>query len=414
MKLHRNRWTAVGLACLLAVSGWSVPCTATDHHATAGHKWSNGKCSVCGYMCMHTDNQHNSTLVKTEEKNPTCTETGNIAYWTCSECGLRFRDEAGNNALTDGDEVLPALTHHYPENPVQTDWKKDKTLHWLECGRDDCSDREGSIKEKDGHTYVGDICSVCGFKRTHVHDLSPVPAKEANCTEAGYSPYYACSGCDSLFASVFGNVSVDRADLTIPATGHKYDGYLQDAEGHWRQCSVCGEATAKESHNFSESSCTTCGYQKPADAETKTDSNTSTSTYSSSGSSHHDDDSADATDKSQKGRWVQDEKGWYFRRNDGSYPKSGWSKLYWLGKEYWYYFDENGYMKLGWLDVNGRRYYMNPVIGTNSGKMLTGWQKIENQWYYFFTETGAKEGTLLRDTVTPDNYQVDQDGVWKQ
>ena len=378
------------------------------------HTWSDGKCTVCNCECTHTE----STLVKTEAKAPTCTETGNIEYWTCSECGLKFRDEAGNSKLTDGNAVLPALTHHYPENPVQPGWNKTETSHWLECDRDDCSDQEGSIKEKDEHTYVGDICSVCGFKRTHVHDLSPVPAKEASCTEAGHKIYYVCSGCDSLFASRLGNVSVDRADLTIPATGHKYDGYLQAAEGHWQECSVCGEATAKESHNFSGSTCTTCGYQKPetekeetnTDTETKTETNTTTT--SSSGGSHH--DSAEVTDNSQKGRWVQNEKGWYFRQNNCSYPKNGWSKLYWLGKEYWYYFDENGYMKLGWLDVNGDRYYLNPVIGTNSGKMLTGWQLIDQKWYYFSTEQGAKEGSLLRNTVTPDNYQVDQDGVWKQ
>ena len=215
--------------------------------------------------------------------------------------------------------------------------------------------------------------------------MTLVPKKEASCTEAGHEPYYACSGCNALFKDGISAFSVSLADLTIPATGHKYDG----------------------------NTCVTCGYQKPeANTNTETKTETNTSTTRSSGGSHH--DSADVTDNSQKGRWVQDEKGWYFRRDDGSYPKSGWTKLKWLGKEYWYYFDENGYMKLGWLDVNGDRYYLNPVIGTNSGKMVTGWQQIDQKWYYFSTEAGAKEGSLLRNTVTPDNYRVDENGIWQQ
>ena len=380
----------------------------------AEHIWNDGKCTVCDHVCEHTDSNRESMLVKTEENTPTCTKAGNIEYWTCSECGLKFADEAGTNKLDDGGEVSPALNHHYPENPVQTDWKKYGSYHWLECDRDNCSDQKSSIKDEAAHTYVGDTCSVCGYERAHDHyGFIRAYAKEATCTEAGHDVYYTCSGCNALFKDGIGAFPVSLADLTIPATGHKYDSYLQDTEGHWQQCSVCGEATAKESHHYNGNICVTCGYQKPeANTNTETKTETNTSTTRSSGGSHH--DSADVTDNSQKGRWVQDEKGWYFRRDDGSYPKSGWMKLKWLGKEYWYYFDENGYMKLGWLDVNGSRYYLNPVIGTNSGKMLTGWQQIDQKWYYFSTETGAKEGSLLRNTVTPDNYRVDENGIWQQ
>ena len=387
------------------------PCTASECPAKesylqdgyAEHEWSDGKCTVCDYECAHTDNQNISTLVKTEAKTPTCTEAGNIAYWTCSECGLKFADEAGTNKLADDDEVSPELKHDYGTPEV---WQQTEDEHYKQCLRTTCSNIPGSIKERAAHNYetaTSQVCMVCKYDRGHQHSLTLVPKKEASCTEAGHKAYYSCSGCNALFADGFGALSVSLADLTIPATGHKYDSYLQDTEGHWQQCSVCGEATAKDSHHYNGNICVTCGYQK---------SETNTSTTRSSGGSHH--DSADVTDNSQKGRWVQDEKGWYFRRDDGSYPKSGWTKLKWLGKEYWYYFDENGYMKLGWLDVNGDRYYLNPVIGTNSGKMLTGWQQIDQKWYYFSTETGAKEGSLLRNTVTPDNYRVDENGIWQQ
>ena len=86
-------------------------------------------------------------LVKTEKKTPTCTKAGNIEYWTCSECGLKFADEAGANKLKAGSEVLQASGHSYPINPTQEDWKKDEESHWLECALgSDCSGLTDSKK----------------------------------------------------------------------------------------------------------------------------------------------------------------------------------------------------------------------------------------------------------------------------
>ena len=233
----------------------------TFHHIE--HTWSNGKCTDCNYECKHTNSDGQSMLVKTEKKTPTCTKAGNIEYWTCSECGLKFADEAGANKLKAGSEVLQASGHSYPINPTQEDWKKDEESHWLECALgSDCSDLTDSKKNEEVHHFEGDICTVCGYNK-HVHALEVVEAVEATCTTAGNKTYYKCSGCDSLYASRLGSIPVSYADLIIPATGHKYDGYLQDAEGHWQQCSVCGESTAKESHHFSGNICDTCGYQKP-------------------------------------------------------------------------------------------------------------------------------------------------------
>lgn len=46
----------------------------------------------------------------------------------------------------------------------------------------------------------------------------------------------------------------------------------------------------------------------------------------------------------QKTGWLKDEKGWWYRYEDGTYPMNEWKKLEWEGKESWYYFDERGYM----------------------------------------------------------------------
>ncbi len=58
------------------------------------------------------------TLVKTEAKDPTATENGNIAYWTCQNCGKLFRDEAGTQEITLEETILPA-TGSEPTDPSE-------------------------------------------------------------------------------------------------------------------------------------------------------------------------------------------------------------------------------------------------------------------------------------------------------
>ena len=78
------------------------------------------------------------------------------------------------------------------------------------------------------------------------------------------------------------------------------------------------------------------------------------------------------------GQWVQDAKGWWYRRADGTYPANKWEEL--GGK--WYFFDENGYMKTGWIDWEGKSYYC------------------------------SENGDMLTNCMTPDNYLVGEDGAW--
>ena len=50
------------------------------------------------------------TMVKHSEMPATCTEPGNIAYWQCETCGIRFADEEGTEEITSVE--TPALGHH--------------------------------------------------------------------------------------------------------------------------------------------------------------------------------------------------------------------------------------------------------------------------------------------------------------
>ena len=111
------------------------------------------------------------------------------------------------------------------------------------------------------------------------------------------------------------------------------------------------------------------------------------------------------------GQWVQDEKGWWYKRADGSYPKNSWGYEAYNGKSYWYYFLDSGYMATGWVDVNGSKYYLFPNSDGWKGRMLTGWQWIDGNCYYLDSQ-GQNEGALYRNTTTPDGYAVDAEGRW--
>ena len=112
------------------------------------------------------------------------------------------------------------------------------------------------------------------------------------------------------------------------------------------------------------------------------------------------------------GEWVKDEKGWWYKRQDGSYPKSTWGYEAYNGKSYWYYFLDSGYIATGWVDLNGSKYYLFPGSDGWMGRMLTGWQWIDGYCYYFGTDSGNNEGHLYRNEKTPDGYQVDNEGRW--
>ncbi len=109
--------------------------------------------------------------------------------------------------------------------------------------------------------------------------------------------------------------------------------------------------------------------------------------------------------------WSQSAGGWQYKEN-GTPVKDAWRFLSYNGVSYWYYFDGNGMMKTGWIDLNGSRYYLYPVSDGHMGRMLIGWNLIEGVWYYFETEAGKDQGHMYSSERTPDGYYVGPDGAW--
>lgn len=53
--------------------------------------------------------------------------------------------------------------------------------------------------------------------------------------------------------------------------------------------------------------------------------------------------------------WVKNDRGWWYQKEDGSYPASCWMEI----NGQWYLFDQDGYMLTGWQQVDGGWYYLN-------------------------------------------------------
>ena len=122
------------------------------------------------------------------------------------------------------------------------------------------------------------------------------------------------------------------------------------------------------------------------------------------------------------GRWIQNADGSWSYQTGTSPMTNRWVCIYnpyaderRRQKRYgWFKFGPDGKMLIGWVtDTDGNIYYLNPASDGTRGMMLIGWQQIDGKWYYFSKDEGSGTmGALLRNTITPDGYHVDQTGAW--
>lgn len=113
-----------------------------------------------------------------------------------------------------------------------------------------------------------------------------------------------------------------------------------------------------------------------------------------------------------KGNWNQEGETWSFIMEDGQPAVSRWICTEWNGTYQWYYFDQEGKMADGWIDIDGQTFYLAPESDGTRGQMVTGWKLIDGVWYYFNTDSDGTKGILLKNTVTPDGFSVDEEGRW--
>ncbi len=111
--------------------------------------------------------------------------------------------------------------------------------------------------------------------------------------------------------------------------------------------------------------------------------------------------------------WDEDaeENIWYYFGSDGKYAVSEWQVI--DGKSY--YFNEDGHMQTGKLELNGYTYYLGDE---GDGVMKTGWVQLENEddsidkdmiWHYF-----DSKGRMVIDQIDrkiDGDYYTFEDGI---
>ena len=120
---------------------WTVDTEATC--TTSGSK--SHHCERCGAKGDITEIPATGhDLTKTEAKEPTCTEDGNIEYWYCENCKKYFSDANATEEITD--VVIPATGHHYVNGTC------------TECGQRDPDYRPDPDPISYYNIYVEEVC----------------------------------------------------------------------------------------------------------------------------------------------------------------------------------------------------------------------------------------------------------------
>ena len=95
------------------------------------------------------------------------------------------------------------------------------------------------------------------------------------------------------------------------------------------------------------------------------------------------------------GTWKQKGENWYYINNKTGFPEIGW--VYDAGTKHWYYTDEEGKMKTGWLEEDSNKYYLN-INGTQEfpeGSLITGIYTIGEKEFVFNDSTTGVIGSLI-------------------
>ena len=180
----------------------------TNHTFGEWETVTDSTCTATGtkkHTCTGCDYSETGVIEKKAHKpehhdrvEPTCTTTGSIEYWQCSNCMQKFSDAACTTVVTD--VTLPVADH----------------------------------------------------------TLTKTDAKAATCTEAGNTEYWSCSVCSKWFSDSEGkNEIMDKTSVVIPATGHTADdsGWNSNGTDHWHVCAICKEKFDEAAHTGGTATC---------------------------------------------------------------------------------------------------------------------------------------------------------------
>ena len=222
---------------------------------------SDTDCNICGYRRdIIPPHIHDLKLVPAVPA--TCVSAGNIEHYRCEECRQMFRDDGGNEPVTEDEVKIPPLGHDWQaatcETPKTckragcsateggplghdwtTGWMSDAGFHWHECLRENCGEKSGHaahIPGPEATEAAPQTCTECGYviapalEHTHVYDRQSTDARylkaAAGCTTKAV--YFCSCAC--------GEAGTETFEAGTPL-GHEWGRYIvtvaatQESEG---------------------------------------------------------------------------------------------------------------------------------------------------------------------------------------
>ena len=237
------------------------------------------KCKNCDKVMDKAE----GTISSETTKEAGCTEEGEITYTAVFPKDSAYAEQTEKVTVAalghvepedDGDcttavicERCNAVIKAAKDHDWSDSWTKDASGHWHACQNDGCT------KKKDEADHTPDIseptddtdqkCTVCEYiiapKKSHVHTLQKIEAKEATCTTEGNKEYYKCETCGHFFADEAATKEVMEGDMIIPARGHDYANLVYTWSEDYttctavQKCNNCDTVNATEKVNSTSS-----------------------------------------------------------------------------------------------------------------------------------------------------------------
>ncbi|MBR4121619.1 MAG: hypothetical protein IKT95_07695, partial [Spirochaetales bacterium] len=230
-----------------------VHTAAVEPTCTASGNKEYWTCSECGHVFSDAGAQNmiapytvvlpkkGHSPVHTASLAPTCTASGNLEYWTCSECGRHFLDESCTQEVSAQALVLPAIGHDVRHvSAIAATCTSEGRLEYWYCTV--C----GKLWADEGLTHAISEAETVVAKLGH--SLEHHAAVETGCTTVGNIEYWSCTVCGKLFGDANGVSEITPASTAIAAKGHNPQTYVAPVAatcetdgntGYWI-CSDCG------------------------------------------------------------------------------------------------------------------------------------------------------------------------------
>ncbi|OOM16506.1 N-acetylmuramoyl-L-alanine amidase family protein [Clostridium saccharobutylicum] len=157
--------------------------------------------------------------------------------------------------------------------------------------------------------------------------------------------------------------------------------------------------TVSQNSTTNNTSTDTANNTTTNNTSTNTTSNTTTNDINTNNNSQN----QTTSNNTVVSKWVKDTVSdkWKYYNDKGDQVKGNW--FYYINDNHWYYLDDDGYMKTGWLSKDSKWYYLD-----ENGVMQIGWVNLSGTWYYLNADGSMRTGWLQEGTK---KYYLNSNGA---